>query len=657
VDYPFKGFKIEFMSTPIQSKAIGQLRYKADEIAFLRKEIELLIEKGVLKKVEHVEGEYISNVFLREKKDKGKYRMILNLKKLNEYIGDEHFKMDTLIAALNMVYEGCWFLSLDFTDAYYTMGVAPESRKYLRFEFDRQLYEFTCLPNGLKPAPRFFTKMVKVPLAHLRKVDGLQITAYLDDTLLVFDTKEEALELGAKAARLLEDLGFMISQKKSVLVPTRTIEFLGVVIDSRNMKVTLTGEKTQKIWDKVVEFKKLQTCTIRELARVVGILQATAPANPVAPLYTKVMERVKNEELKKNFGKFERKMVIPRQLKEELQWWEDNLFQLECPIKRNEPDMVLYTDASLLGWGCYDKDNDQSFGGRWDEEDEGKHINALELRAVELALLAKCREVSDTHIRVYSDNMTTVASIRKQGSVRSKICHRIAKQIWEFMLERRNWLTVAHCPGVTNIEADEASRKFKDDIEWTLNQNIFEKICGIFDVVPNIDLFASRINYKVKQYCAWQPDPEAVYVDAFSGCWGGGMVYAFPPFGILGQVLKKFMEDEAEGIVIIPYWVTKPWFTQWGRMLVEDPLLIEVDNNDVLFLPYRTSKTHPLMGHLKLLAGHLSGKVSRRRAFPRERYEQCSGPGGAPQRNFMSPTGRSGRTFVIRGREIRPRRI
>jgi hypothetical protein len=69
-----KGFKIEFMSTPIQSKAIGQLRYKADEIAFLRKEIGLLIEKGVLMKVEHVEGEYISNVFLREKKDKGKYR-------------------------------------------------------------------------------------------------------------------------------------------------------------------------------------------------------------------------------------------------------------------------------------------------------------------------------------------------------------------------------------------------------------------------------------------------------------------------------------------------------------------------------------------------------------------------------------------------------
>jgi hypothetical protein len=655
-----QGFKIKFEETPVQTKPTGQLRYKFEERCFLEREIEELVEKGVLERVNHVPGEYISNVFLREKKDKGKFRMILNLKKLNEYIKDEHFKMDTLVAALNMVYQDCWFLSLDFTDAYYTISVNPESRKFLRFEFEGQLYEFTCLPNGLKPAPRLFTKLLKVPLAHMRKTKGIQITAYLDDTLLVFDNEQDALELGAYAAKLMEDLGFMISQKKSILEPTKRIEFLGVVIDSEKMLVNLTEKKTRKILEKVEVLKGLETCTIRHLAQVLGVLQATSPANPVAPLYTKIMERVKNEELKKNRGKFDREMNIPQEIKGELNWWERNLATLQAPITRGEPELVLCTDASLLGWGCYDKQTKQSFGGRWNVMEGEQHINALELRAVELALRTKCREVYSKHVRIYSDNMTTVASLRKQGSVRSMTCHEIARRIWEFMLERDNWISVAHLAGVKNVEADRASREFKlkDDIEWSLQQEIFDKICDRLGIRPDIDLFACRLNHKVERYCAWQPDPEAEYIDALSGFWGGGrMVYAFPPFGILGQVLKKFIEDEAEGLVIVPFWITKPWFTQWGRLLIREPLLINVDSNKVLYLPYRTNKEHPLKGELKLLAGVLSSNAYKQRAFRQGLLPLCSGPGEELPTSYTARTGGCGRSFVVKGALVRPRRM
>ena len=42
---------------------------------------------------------------------------------------------------------------LDLKDAYYSVPINPQHRKYLRFEFK----EFTCLPNGLASAPRVFT--------------------------------------------------------------------------------------------------------------------------------------------------------------------------------------------------------------------------------------------------------------------------------------------------------------------------------------------------------------------------------------------------------------------------------------------------------------------------------------------------------------------
>lgn len=44
---------------------------------------------------------------------------------------------------------------LDLKDAYYSVPVNPQHKKYLRFEF----YEFTCLPNGLASAPRVSQKL------------------------------------------------------------------------------------------------------------------------------------------------------------------------------------------------------------------------------------------------------------------------------------------------------------------------------------------------------------------------------------------------------------------------------------------------------------------------------------------------------------------
>ena len=51
--------------------------------------------KGVISETTHCPGEYISTIFIRPKKDGG-FRLILNLKNLNEHVEYQHFKMDTL---------------------------------------------------------------------------------------------------------------------------------------------------------------------------------------------------------------------------------------------------------------------------------------------------------------------------------------------------------------------------------------------------------------------------------------------------------------------------------------------------------------------------------------------------------------------------------
>ena len=56
----------------------------------------------VIKVVQHHPNEFISPIFLVKKKN-GEYRMILNLKELNESIVYHHFKMDTFESALKLI--------------------------------------------------------------------------------------------------------------------------------------------------------------------------------------------------------------------------------------------------------------------------------------------------------------------------------------------------------------------------------------------------------------------------------------------------------------------------------------------------------------------------------------------------------------------------
>ena len=69
-------------------------------------------------------------------------------------------------------------------------------------------------------------------------------SGYIDDSLLMGDTKEECQNNVTDTVSLMTNLGFIIHEKKNLfLAPTRTITFLGNNIDSEKMVVTLPGEK------------------------------------------------------------------------------------------------------------------------------------------------------------------------------------------------------------------------------------------------------------------------------------------------------------------------------------------------------------------------------------------------------------------------------
>ena len=67
-------------------------------------------------------------------------------------------------------------------------------------------------------------------------------------------------------------------------------------------------------------------------------------------------------------------------------------------------------------------------------------------------------------------------------------------------MEHKVWLTAVHVPGAENIDADQQSRVLNTSTERTLNKSIFATAISKLGVSPNIDLFASRLNFQIQPF-------------------------------------------------------------------------------------------------------------------------------------------------------------
>lgn len=156
-----RGVTIDFYECPTQQFVPSQYKFNSSEVKIIDEQLESFLSRGIIEKAVHTKGEYISNIFIRPKKD-GSYRLILNLKQLNEAVEYHHFKMENLKNAISLMTPNCFMASIDLMDAYYSVSVNKNHRKYLRFVWKHQLFQFTCLQNGLRSATRSFTKYLNL---------------------------------------------------------------------------------------------------------------------------------------------------------------------------------------------------------------------------------------------------------------------------------------------------------------------------------------------------------------------------------------------------------------------------------------------------------------------------------------------------------------
>jgi len=240
-----------------------------------------------------------------------------------------------------------------------------------------------------------------------------------------------------------------------------------------------------------------------------------------------------------------------------------------------------------------------------------------------------------------------VANIRNMVGKTDSL-NSLAKHIWEWCISRDIWLSATHVPGTEN-EADFDSRHFNDNVEWKLNEPVFRQIEMLYGKLE-VDMFASRLNAQLECFVSWKPDPDAEAIDAFSVNWADRLIYAFPPFSLIGRLLQKTRQDKAEVVLVAPLWVTQNWFTAVLEMLVDMPRFFKVGQK-TLKIPH-TNKVHPLVNKLHLMVCHISGDLMQTDNFQRNLLRSSWHRGDAPPRSNMPRILTDGFSSVVKGKQI-----
>ena len=532
--------------------------------------------------------------------------------------------------------------SVDLKDAYYSIPIHPKHKKFLKFTWKEQVYQYTCLPNGYSDAMRIFTKLLKPAFGHLRMLGFLSVS-YVDDSYLQGEDCASCADNISATTNVCMSLGYTIHVKKSILDPTQEMEFLGFILNSKEMSITITLKKKVKIIALCEQVLNTHTPSIRLVAKLIGNLVATEEAFPIAPLHFKPIEIDKAEAVQMNNGNYDAHMMLNDTSIHEIKWWINNIMDLKYWIHCPPVDKVIYTDASKQGWGA--ESDGVTANGRWTDQDVTPlNINYLEILAAKFAILSFCKATKPRHIRIMTDNVTTESYINHQGGSVSERCHEVSRDIWYWAEKHQVWISAAYIPGTSNIDADEQSREFNDATEWSIDDHIFNSIIQTWGT-PDIDLFATRINHKLPLYVSWKPDPGSYAIDAFSITWDQQLIYCFPPFSILWRTLDKISREEAEAILVMPLWPTQSWFPFAMSMLVDHPLVFQARH---LHLPNKPQASHPLVNTLTLVVLRLSGKPYNNSEFVQQHKKSSWHHGGKTPKNGMHLHLKNGTHFVSR---------
>ncbi|KAI2646546.1 Transposon Ty3-G Gag-Pol polyprotein [Labeo rohita] len=470
-----RGYRIQFGAPPPPFNGVFPTLVGPEQGLVMEQEVATLLRKEAIEVVPpHVrESGFYSRYFIVPKKDGG-LRPILDLRVLNRSVKRLKFRMLTIKQVVSQIRSEDWFVTIDLKDAYFHVSILPHHRKFLRFAFRGEAYQYRVLPFGLALSPRTFTKCVDAALAPLR-LQGIRILNYIDDWLILAQSEMEAVRHRDVVLAHMKALGLRLNAKKSVLSPLQRTTYLGVVWDSTTMQARLSPARIESILTAVKRVKEGRSLTVKQFQQLLGLMAAASNVIPFGLLYMRPLQWWLKTKGFSPRGNSLRMIRVTRRCLRALDMWRKPWFLsqgpvLGAPCRR----ATLATDASLTGWGAVMSGHPAR--GLWSGHQLTWHINCLEMLAVFRALKHFLPDLRDRHVLVRTDNTSVVSYINHQGGLRSRPLYKLAHQILVWSQDKLLSLRAVYVPGHLNVGADILSRQGPRPGEWMLHPEVVKQI-------------------------------------------------------------------------------------------------------------------------------------------------------------------------------------
>ena len=232
------------------------------------KEMNKLIKMGIL---DYGKGSYVSPILLLKKKDNpsNPYRIVSDLRVLNLRIAPIHYCTPLLRDALQIIgrSEANIFSSIDIKNAFYSLNVHPDSRKYLTiapYAAGRTL-QYKKMPQGLCISPSEWNDKIADILSQIPRYNDFCV-CIADDILVFSKSAEEHLTHLDKLLQVLGKEGLKISVGKCQFFK-KSLKYMGHNIQVYKNRPAIKPQK-----DKVEAINKLSVPkTPRQLKGFIGM--------------------------------------------------------------------------------------------------------------------------------------------------------------------------------------------------------------------------------------------------------------------------------------------------------------------------------------------------------------------------------------------------
>ena len=560
-----EGYKIPFSSLPDpfwhrnNASAI-------ENMDFVREKVDSWLQDGFVMKCD-TRPQYVSPLSVDCKKPKK--RLCLDCRVLNNHIIKENTKLPTLKISESLIDPHDYGKTLDLSNAYFHVNINENDQDKLGFavpkidnEDEYDFYTFKVMIYGLTSAT-FVLNMITKPLIDFASSLNIKVVLYIDDFRITCIFKYRVENEARTIKQIFNNAGFIFNDEKES-ESSQQIEYLGFIYDTTSLAYSVPSKKLEKIKILVDTLTVAEQYTPKYIASIVGklisceIACGILPKLHLFPYFKWIRNTITSDAVWKSPRNISKQLIksITKSF-ETVRKYSGKLRPKDYHYKYIDKSKVHIKKVQFVG------DGNEYFGAYYklDEENKYKIIQfsgsdqMLSSSYRELLVLHQC--VKQNRVEYANQNICYMTDSRvlhfwaEHGSCSQKIADKLI-DIFTWTHDNNIILDVVWCPR-TNESLMLADNSCKSDTdEFTLPDNVYEKILKTLNVNISLDLFASSTIHRSEMFYTKKPSLGSLGANALRFNWGGDTVkFCFPPKNLLFKVFKKIEATEELNLVLV----------------------------------------------------------------------------------------------------------